>query len=342
MNGVKRVVKSRDVTTLIFLIVLFLGVGLVNPDFLAGGGNIATCFNSSVVYIVMTVGMAFTIFIGEIDVSVGSNLGLVAAVVGTMIQNGESWAKAFAVGVLIGLAVGVVNAIGVAVLKIPSLIFTLGTNGALRGMMFLVVGTKQVTDLPVSFKSLASKGVVGPLTILFCGVLVMVAVIHLLLTRTRRGRHFIAVGDNAGGADLVGIPATRTKVLAYVICGVLAAVAGILFCSRAGQVTALAGSGYEMSAVAACVLGGVSLSGGVGSVVGASIGAVIMSSISYMLVFLKISSDYDNAITGVVLLLIVVADALMQHRSAVRSRHARLAARTAVHTVEPGEEVAGQ
>ncbi len=329
MNAVKRVLKSREVTTLLFLVALFLVVSLINPDFLLGG-NYFKCFNSSIVYVVMSVGMAFTIFIGEIDVSVGSNLGLVAAMVGTMMQNGESWVKALAVGLLIGLAVGLVNAFGVAVLKIPSLIFTLGTNGALRGLMFLVVGTKQVTDLPISFKDLSSKGFLGPLTILFCGVVVLVAVIHVLLTRTKRGRHFIAVGDNAGGADLVGIPATRTKVFAYIICGLLAAVAGVLYCSRAGQVTTLAGNGYEMSAVAACVLGGISLSGGVGSVVGAAIGAVIMSSISYLLVFLKISSDYDNAITGVVLLVIVVADALMQHRSAVRSRHARLAARTAV------------
>ena len=131
-----------------------------------------------------------------------------------------------------------------------------------------------------------------------------------------------------GGAELVGIPATRTKVLAYVICGVLSAVAGIIFCSRIGIVTSLSGNGYEMKAVAACVLGGISLSGGVGSVIGAGIGAVIMASISYLLVFMGFSSNYDNAITGVILITIVVVDALMQRRAAVRNRHARLAART--------------
>ena len=128
----------------------------------------------------------------------------------------------------------------------------------------------------------------------------------------------------------------RTKVLAYVICGVMAALAGILFCSRIGFVTSLSGNGYEMKAVAACVLGGISLSGGVGSVVGAAIGAVIMSSISYLLVFMGFSSNYDNTITGVILITIVVADALMQRRAAVRNRHERLAARTA-GTVEGGD-----
>ena len=156
------------------------------------------------------------------------------------------------------------------------------------------------------------------------------------MSRTRRGRYFTAVGDNAGGATLVGISAVRTKVLAYVICGVMAALAGILFCSRIGFVTSLSGNGYEMKAVAACVLGGISLSGGVGSVVGAAIGAVIMSSISYLLVFMGFSSNYDNTITGVILITIVVADALMQRRAAVRNRHERLAARTA-DTVEGGD-----
>lgn len=339
MSAVKKVLKAREMTAFLFLLALFLVVGVMNPDFLAGGSNVAACFNSSIVYIVVAVGMAFTILIGEIDVSVGSNLGLVAAVVGTMLQNGENWFKAFAIGLLMGAVIGLINGWGVAVMKIPSLIFTLGTNGILRGLMYLQVGTKQVTDVPVAFKNLSSKSFLGPMTVFFCCVLVLVVVIQLLLSRTKRGHYFIAVGDNAGGADLVGIPATRTKVLAYVICGVLSAVAGILFCSRAGQVTSLSGNGYEMKAVAACVLGGISLSGGVGSVVGAAVGAIIMSSISYLLVFMKLSSYYDNVITGIVLLVIVVADALMQHRAAVRNRHARLSARTAAST-RAGKEAA--
>ena len=148
------------------------------------------------------------------------------------------------------------------------------------------------------------------------------------MTHTRRGRYFIAVGDNAAGATLVGIPAKRTKIIAYVLCGVLASVAGIIYSSRIGFITPTAGNGYEMKAIAACVLGGISLSGGLGSLLGASIGAVIMSSVSRILVFLGFSSDYDNTITGILLITIVVIDALTQNRAATKSRHERLAART--------------
>ena len=325
MSAVKKFVKAREFTSFLFLVALFLIVGVINPSFLTLP-NISACFNSSVVYTLIAVGMAFAIFIGEIDVSVGSTMGLSAAVVGTMIQNGSNWFLAFLAGVLIGVVVGLINGWGVAVMKIPSLIFTLGTNGILRGLMYLQVGAEQVNSLPKEFKDISSMTLV--FTVYYCCAVVLTVAIHLLLTRTKRGRYFIAVGDNAGGAELVGIPATRTKVTAYLICGVLSAVSGIIFASRIGIVTSLSGNGYEMKAVAACVLGGISLSGGVGSVIGAGIGAVIMASISYLLVFMGTSSNYDNAITGVILITIVVVDALMQHRAAVNNRHARLAART--------------
>ena len=331
MNAVKKIVKAREFTSFLFLVALFLVVGIINPAFLSMD-NISACFNSSVVYTLIAVGMAFAIFIGEIDVSVGSTMGLSAAVAGTMIQNGSNWFAAFAVGILIGVVVGLVNGWGVAVMKIPSLIFTLGTNGILRGLMYLQVGVEQVNSLPKEFKDMASKTLLGSFTVYYCCAVLLTVIIHLLLTRTRRGRYFIAVGDNAGGAELVGIPATRTKVRAYLICGVLSAVAGIIFASRIGIVTSLSGNGYEMKAVAACVLGGISLSGGVGSVIGAGIGAVIMASISYLLVFMGFSSNFDNAITGVILITIVVVDALMQRRAAVNNRHARLAARTSTAT----------
>ena len=320
----KKILKARETTSFLFLAALFLLVGIINPSFLTLS-NISACFNTSVVYTLIAVGMAFAIFVGEIDVSVGSNLGLVAAVVGTMIQNGSNWFAAFAVGICIGAVVGLINGWGVAVMKIPSLIFTLGTNGILRGMMYLQVGAEQVNQLPKAFKDISSMTLVGSFTIYYCCAVLLTLLIHALLTRTRKGRYCY----NAGGAELVGIPATRTKVLAYVICGVLSAIGGIIFCSRIGIVTSLSGNGYEMKAVAACVLGGISLSGGVGSVIGAAIGAVIMASISYLLVFMNFSSNYDNAITGVILITIVVIDALMQHRAAVNNRHARLSARTA-------------
>ncbi len=323
---VKKLFKARGLSSLLFLVALFAIVGIMNPAFLSPA-NISACFNTSVVYTLVAVGMAFTLFIGEIDVSVGANLGFVAAVVGSMLRDGQPLVFACLVGILIGALIGLINAWGVAIMKAPSLIFTLGTNGVLRGIIYVYTNGAWVENLPKDFKDFSAVTAVGDLSVYYCAVILLVIVIHLVLTRTRQGRYFSAVGDNAQGATLVGLPTLQTKVLAYVICGVMASIGGILFCSRIGFVTPMSGNGYEMKAIAACVLGGVSLLGGVGTVIGSAIGAVIMASISYLLVFIGFSSNYDNAITGIILIVIVVADALIQHRSIVKNRRARLAAR---------------
>lgn len=324
----KKILKAREISSFLFLVALFLIVGIINPNFLTAD-NIIACFNDSVVYIIVSVGMAFAIFIGEIDVSVGANLGFTATVVGCMLRDGQNWAVAFLTGILIGAAIGLFNGWGVSIMGVPSLIFTLGTNGVMRGMMYVYTEGAWVENLPAEFKQLYTIPFVGGITASFAITAIIVLVVHLLLKYTKRGRYFIAVGDNPAGAALVGIPATQTKVAAYIICGIFAAISGIVFSARVGFVTATSGNGYEMKAVAACVLGGISLSGGVGSVIGASIGAVIMASISRLLVFMDLGSTYDNTITGVMLLAIVVVDALMQRRTAEMNRRQRLAARTA-------------
>lgn len=337
MNYIKKLTKAREASSLLFLIVLFIIVGCINTNFLAPS-SIAACFNDSVVFTLLAVGMAFAIFIGEIDVSVGANLGFTASVVGSLLRDGHNWLFCFAVGILIGAVIGLINGWGVAVLNIPSLIFTLGTNGVLRGLIYVYTDGAWVENLPASFTAFASKPLIGDLTVFYTVAILSVIAIHILLTRTKKGKYFIAVGDNVNGAVLVGIPTMQTKITAYVLCGIFAAIASILYASRIGFITAIAGNGYEMKAIAACVIGGISLSGGLGSVIGASIGAVIMSSVSRILVFMGFSSDYDNTITGVMLITIVVLDALMQRHAAERIRRERLRARAASASGNEGGE----
>lgn len=337
MTFIKKLTKAREFSSMLFLILLFAIVGCINIDFLAPA-SIVACFNDSVVFTLLAVGMAFTIFIGEIDVSIGANLGFTAAVVGSMLRDGHSVVSAVSVGILIGALIGLFNGWGVSVMRIPSLIFTLGTNGLLRGLIYVYTGGAWVENLPGSFTAFSSKPIVGNLTIYYAVTIVAVIVIHFILTKTKRGKYFIAVGDNEGGAVLVGIPATKTKIVAYILCGIFASIASIIYASRIGFITAIAGNGYEMKAVAACVIGGISLSGGLGSVIGASIGAIIMSSISRILVFMGFSSDYDNTITGFMLITIVVLDALVQRHAAERIRRERLTKRAASTSEKGGQQ----
>lgn len=327
MCRLKKILKSREISSLAFVVFLFLGVGIVNPDFLSSK-NIMLCLNGSVVFTMLAVGIAFVIITGEIDVSIGATLGLSAAVSATMIRDGASWISAILAAVSVGLVIGLVNGFGVIVLKIPSIIMTLGINGIVRGLCYVYTNGKWVENLPYEFKAL-SQAMVGRMTWFYLGAVILAFLIHFILTHTKHGRYFAAVGDNEGGATLIGIPVGKTKIIGFILCAVFAALAGLMYVSRIGFVTPTAGNGYEMKAIAACVLGGVSLSGGIGSVIGAALGAIIMASIGRILVFLQFSSDLDNTITGILLITIVVVDALLQHQAAEKARRERLTAKTA-------------
>lgn len=323
-----KLLHARELTSIIFLVLMFAVVGIINSNFLSVS-NLTLSLNSSVVYTIVAIGIALVIITGEIDVSVGATLGMAASISATIVRDGSPTWLAFSAAILVGALIGLINGIGVSILKVPSIIMTLGVNSIVRGLIYVYTDGKWVENLPFDFKTISQSKLPGTgITLIYFSVIVIAIIVHLFLNRTQRGKYFAAVGDNEGGATLLGIPVNATRLSAYVICGVFSAIGGVLYASRVGFVTPISGNGYEMKVIAACVLGGVSMAGGVGTVIGASIGSLIMASISRVLVFIGLSSDYDNTITGCLLIIIVVFDAVMQRRNAVTARHERLRART--------------
>ena len=321
MSSLRNLLHARWMSSFVFLVLLFLITGLADPNFLTYT-NVVNCFNTATMYTLLAIGIAFVIMTGEIDVSIGATLGITAAMTGLIAQQGGSIGRMLVVCVAVGAAVGLVNGVGVAFFGVPSLIFTLGTNGVIRGFIYIVTDGRTVENFGGDIAVYGNKVLFAEITLYYAIAVVLVAVAHIVLTRTKKGKYFIAVGDNLDGANLVGISVLRVKLLAYVLCGIFAGIAG---------------NGYEMTAIAACVLGGVSLSGGLGNMVGAAIGAVIMSSISRLLVFIGLPSDFNNTITGVMLIIIVVVDALTQRRSIEMTRRKRLLSRTAGTAAEGGK-----
>ena len=336
MNKMKNLTKARWFSSLVFLLVLFLITGIADPSFF-NYSSIISCFNSSTMYTLLAVGIAFVIMTGEIDVSIGATLGITAAMTGLIAQQGGSVASMLLACVVTGACVGVVNGMGVAYFGVPSLIFTLGTNSVIRGLIYILTDGRTVENFNGIIGGYGNRTIGAEITLYYALAVLAVAVAHFALTKTHKGKYFIAVGDNAGGANLVGISVLGTKVLAYILCGIFAGIGGFVFASKYGQVMTVAGNGYEMTAIAACVIGGISLSGGLGNMVGAAIGAVIMSSISRLLVFIGLPATYNNTITGVMLIVIVVADSLTQRRSIEMARRKRLLSRTAENP-EGGEK----
>ncbi|MCL2608466.1 MAG: ABC transporter permease [Treponema sp.] len=325
LSPLKGALKIRELVPLSFLAVLFVFVGIVNSNFLRLD-NVLLILNDSVVFAMLAIGISFVIISGEIDVSVGAIAGLCAAVVATMVRDGTPWQQAAAFALVLGLICGLANGLGCVRLKIPSIIMTLGTAAVVRGIVFLYTDGRWVTELPDRFVNLARVSFLGLSAFFWIAALVAV-VGTVLMARIRQGRYFAAIGDNAACAVFLGIPVRLTKTLAFVLSGLLAAAGGIMFASRIGMVAPMAGAGHEMRAIAACVLGGVSLSGGTGSLVGAFIGAVLITSIRPILVFLNFTAD-DDFITGMILIVIIVADALLKQRTAERARRQRLIAKT--------------
>lgn len=325
----KLLLKRRELSALIFLALIFLVVGAINPAFLTIN-NILLCFNSSVVFAIVAIGIAFVIITGEIDVSVGATVGLSATVVGCLVRDGNPWLTSCLIGLAIGLLVGAVNGFGVVVFRIPSIIMTLGTNGIIRGLMYVYTDGKWVENIPFEFKALSQYKLFDTFTYFYLFVILIMILIHTYMTKAKKGKYFAAVGDNAAGANLLGIPVDLTKFIAFLLCGVFSSIGGIIFVSRVGFVTPIAGIGYEMKVIAACVIGGISLSGGVGNMIGAAIGAALMASISRLLVFIGLPSNLDDTITGILLIIIVVVDAIIRRNSIERARCERLSVKTSL------------
>jgi len=298
----------------------------VSPKFL-DASNIFDIINGSSIYALLAVGMAFVLFTREIDVSVGATMGLAAAVAGTLNNNGVATPVIFLMLLVVGAVVGMVNAAGVVLFGIPSIVMTLGTMGIIRGIIYVYTDGHWLQNFTPGFLNLSRMTLFGKLGVTFLAVLVITALLYLLTKTTQTGRSFKPVGDNLDGARLIGIPVGRIKLLAFAISGVLSAIAGLAYATRVAMVTPADGTGYEMTAIAACVIGGISLVGGEGTPFGAVIGAILMNSISSILVFLGAPSTLNNTITGTILIAIVVVGAVTSRRTLERLRRARLLVR---------------
>lgn len=310
MNLLSKVMKAREVS-IIILIIAFIGtVGAINSKFVSGN-SLLLLVSSSIILLILAVGQSFVLLTAEIDVSVGSTMGISAAVCGLLLTNGVSGWLAALVALFVGIFAGVFNGIGVACLKIPAIIMTLGTLGILRGLMIILTGGEWIEDIPNYFKKLSSADFIGLPLPIWIGLILLIAA-FLVLKLTKIGRYFYAVGDNAEGARLIGIPVSRIRVLAFVLSGLSASIAGIIFVMNIGFIPNQTGNGMELQVIAAAVLGGVSLNGGLGTVFGAGLGAIFLTAINSSLIYLKIPAYWNNAISGFLLLLIVISDSRFQ------------------------------
>lgn len=317
----KTLLKNRELSAFFAIVALFVVLVALNPAYFTLQ-TLAMIFASSQILCLLALGATLVMLTRNIDVSVGSTVGLCAIAVGVALNNGYGLATAIAFALAIGALAGAFNGLLVVGLRIPAIVATLGTLGLYRGVMLLWTGGKWIEGLPDSLKSLSEPAFIGvsPLGWL---VLALLLAGGWLLSRTAFGRDFYAVGDNLAAARQLGVAVNRTRMLAFTLNGMLAACAGIVFAAQIGFVPNQTGSGLEMKAIAACVLGGISLLGGTGTLLGAFLGAFFLTQIDTVLVLFRLPAWWNDFIAGLVLLGVLVLDgrlrqALARHQRALK------------------------
>lgn len=298
----------------ISLALLFVVLSIASPYFLTGT-NLASVIRQTAVINIMALGMTLVIVSGGIDLSVGSILAC-SGVLGTMtmVETGSVPAGILA-GVLCGALWGCANGLMIATLRIPPFIVTLGTLGIVRGLTLVISGGLPVVGLPKEHGFLG-EGTIGPAPFVLVVLILCAVITHFALHGTKLGRYTYAIGSNEAAAVYAGIPVARFKVAIYAICGLLSGLAGMIETSRlmTGQPTA--GVSYELQVIAAVVIGGGSLTGGEGTVIGTLIGAFIMGLLSNGSDLLGVNPYWQQVIIGAIIILAVALDEARKRRFA--------------------------
>lgn len=296
--------------SLIGLLILVIIVSVLSPTFFTVS-NLLNVFRQTSINAIIAAGMTFVILTGGIDLSVGSILAFSGAVAASMLASGSSVIVATIVAVVIGAVSGFANGIVISKGKLQPFIATLATMTILRGLTLVFTDGKPVSigasNNAISFGKIGGGQIAGIPTPAIIMVLAF-ALCFYILTQTKMGRYVYALGGNEEATKLSGLDTDKIKTYVYTISGILAAIAGVIVTARLYSAQPTAGSGYELDAIAAVVLGGTSLSGGQGTIIGTVIGALIIGILNNALNILDVSSYYQMIVKGIVILIAVLLD----------------------------------
>lgn len=316
-NRFRRILRDygHELLVALAILVLLLVVGGINPRFVSAR-NMTSVFSGNAYIAVAAIGMTMVIVTRQIDLSVGALIGVLATISGTIAVSGAPIWMAWAAPVLCGALVNAVTGVLVAYAGIPSIVVSLGMMAILQGGLISVTGGAWISDLPPEFL-LAKMTVLGfPMPLVWALVLTIAAAAWMKLTPF--GRSLYLVGGNAEAARAVGIPVRRRIVQVFMIHGAFAGLATLLFATQLQVIQSTTPPNLELLIITAAVIGGVSILGGTGTVIGASLAAVLFAAIGSALIFVNVSAYWLRAFIGVLILLTVLADVARRRREAAK------------------------
>lgn len=309
----KNINISKCMVYIIFLVVLSLFAIFIGGSFFSLN-NILNIIRQTAVVSMIAVTMTFVIAIGEIDLSVGSTIGLSGLMAALVLQGTDNIPLAILAALAVGLVVGLINGLLIVALNLPSFLVTLGMQMVLVGTSMWITNTTAIPIGNTTFAFTFGGGSIGKLPLLLLWVLITGAVGYIVLNRTPYGKKVLAVGGNATSARYSGINVKKIVVYVFVYSSLMAALGGMLYAGRMSSGRYTFGDGLELDAIASVILGGTSMAGGNGSIVGAIIGSLLIGTINNGLMFFGLSTAQQTVAKGAIIILSVALSALVSLR----------------------------
>lgn len=274
---------------------------VMNPMFLTWR-NFLTILQQMVLNGILAVGMMFAIITGGIDLSIGCTFAITGISVAYCCVSGMNPYLAILLGIVIGILLGVFNGILINKLKLQPFIATLGTQSLYRGIAYVVTGGRPITGVPDEFRNIFNGKMFLDIRYYIIVMIVIFIAAYLILAKTRTGAYLYAVGGNEEAAKLSGVNVVKTKYIAYIVCSVCAAIAGLVMLASLGSAEPTAGSGYETNAIAAAAIGGTRMAGGKGTPLGTFFGALLLAVLKVGMVVINVDSFWQFIFTGLIII----------------------------------------
>ena len=317
VDRMKRILRQREASLVLLIAVLLFFVTLRAPGFM-NGTNLNRIINDTSILIMVAIGQFFVILTGGIDLSIGSMIGFtgMAAAMLNQSQPGIPAVLVLLIGVLLGVVLGAVNGALVAFGKVPPIITTLGTMSMYRGLTFVLSKGQWVTahEMTESYMNLPHGSFLGISNLVWWAILVCV-VMYYFSMYTRSGREIFAIGGNKTAAKFVGVSEKKVNMLIFTLSGMLCGLAGVMWTARYAAAVNETATGFELQTVAACVIGGVSIAGGSGAIVGVILGALFLGIINNALPVINLSPFYQIFLQGAIVLIAMLINTLAEKRA---------------------------
>lgn len=304
-NHIINSLKKSNMTAIALVLVLMVVIASTTSSYFLTAYNLQALIRDLAFIGMIAIAQSLLLLVGELDLSVGK-IATLSGILGglMMVKAGVNSYLAFLISVLIGAVLGAINGLIITQLRLNSMVVTIGMTGVYGGINLVITKGKAVTGIPEDIYILG-KGTLMGIPIPFVFTLIVLVIILFLVKKTKTGRYLYAIGNSRDAAKILGIPVNKIRVIIYSIVGMISALAGMLYVARLGSAQSAIGENWPMNSIAASVIGGVALTGGIGNPAGALIGAAIIAVIQNMIVLLGVNVYWQSAVSGFIVVIAI-------------------------------------